>query len=75
MWIHRMVTHAELESAYCPGAIVCHTIEEMRRSFYPAEDLLTRVFVHHSLPATCFQMSLRDTVSPVQPHAETNELD
>ncbi len=70
MWIHRMIRDVELETAWDTAVIVNETINEMRRNFYPIEPLDTRIFRHHSLGATCIQISIPGSCSPQNPHGE-----
>ena len=70
MWVHRMILDAEMEQARCPGFIVSSVVNEMRGHFFPIEELNTRVFRHQGgLEATCIQVSLPGTCSPLEPHA------
>jgi len=66
-----MILHAELEQARRPDSIVTSTVNEMRRHFAPVEKLQTRVFLHGDgkFGATCIQISLPGTCSPVEPEA------
>lgn len=72
MWIHRMILDAELEQSRCPDVIVTSVVNEMRGHFAPVEELHTRVFRYQGgFGATCIQVSLPGTCSPVEPKAES----
>ncbi len=67
-----MILHAELEQARCPEVIVTSVVNEMRGHFAPVEELQTRVFRYEGgFGATCIQVSLPGTCSPLEPKGDS----